>query len=110
MTRTGFSLRNVRTTLAAAGFAIAALASGAPAALAKGAYPPGWNVKTDLLPPTAYTYIPSHVGDLPYWADQKWPGNGNIPSRYSPDQCHWDWCRTMVQNRGTATAQVPQPK
>jgi hypothetical protein len=46
---------------------------------------------------------------MPYWADQEWP-TGRIPSRYTPDQCHWDWCRTMVQKPGTATAEMPQAK
>jgi hypothetical protein len=109
MTRTGFHLRNARATLAAAGVVIATFYIGTPAALAKDAYPPGWNVKTDVPPSTGSTWIGGYNGSQPYWSDQKWP-TGRIPSRYSPEQCRWEWCRTMVQKPGTATAQVPQVK
>jgi hypothetical protein len=110
MTRTSFHPRNVRITLTVAGAMIAALSIGTPAALAKDAYPPGWNVKTDVPPSTVYTWIPSYVGNLPYWADQDLFSRAKIPSRYSPDQCHWDWCKKTVQKPGTATAQMPQAK
>jgi hypothetical protein len=109
MARITFHLRNARTALTVAGLVVATLAIGTPATLAKDAYPPGWNVKTDVPPSTAYTWIGGYNSNMPYWADQEWP-TGRIPSRYTPDQCHWDWCRTMVRKLGTATAQVPRAK
>jgi uncharacterized protein YjiS (DUF1127 family) len=109
MTRTSFHPKNARTALAAAGVMITALSIGAAAALAKDTYPPAWNVKSDVPTSTTSTWIGGYNTNLPYWADHERP-DGHIPSRYSPNQCHWDWCKTMIQNPGTATAQVPQPK
>jgi hypothetical protein len=106
MMRTAFFLR---TGLAAAGVLIGVFSAGFPVAFAKDAYPPGWNVKSDVPPSTASTWIGGWHTNLPYWADQKWP-DGRIPSRYSTDQCHWDWCKAMVQKPATATAAVPQAK
>jgi hypothetical protein len=96
MTRSGFFLRHTRSTLAAVGLAIAALSNGAPEALAKDAYPSGWKVESDVLPATASTWIGGYNTNLPYWADHERP-DGRIPSRYSSDQCHWDWCKTATQ-------------
>ena len=109
MTRTGFCFRNGRLPLAAAGVLIGVFSGGAPTAFAKDAYPPGWNVKSDVSPSIASTWIGGWHTNLPYWADQKWP-DGRIPSRYTPDQCHWDWCKAMVQKPATATAVVPPAK
>jgi hypothetical protein len=80
MTHTCFRLRNPGMALAAAGVAIATIYSGAPAALAKDAYPPGWNVKTDVPPSTNYTWLGGYNTNLPYWADQTRP-TGRIPPR-----------------------------
>jgi hypothetical protein len=100
----GFFLRHARSTVAAAALAIAALSSGAPVALAKDAYPPGWNVTSDVPPSTASTWIGGYNTNLPYWADHERP-DGRIPSRYAPDQCHWNWCKTATQKPTMFTAE-----
>jgi hypothetical protein len=104
MTRSGFFLRHTRSAVAAAGLAIAALSSGAPSALAKDTYPPGWKVASEVLPATASTWIGGYNTNLPYWADHERP-DGRIPSRYASDQCHWNWCKTATQKPATSTAE-----
>lgn len=96
MARTGFHLGNAKAAVWAAGVAIAAFSMNAPAALAEDAYPPGWNVRSNVPPSATSTWIGGYNTNLPYWANQERP-TGHIPSRYSPDQCQWDWCRSMVQ-------------
>ena len=64
--------------LAAAVGVIATFYSGAPAAFAKDAYPPGWNVKTDVPPSTSYTWLGGYNTNLPQTRR-----TGRIPSR-----CH----------------------
>jgi hypothetical protein len=54
MTHTAFYLRNVHIGLAAAGVLIGVFSGGFPVASAKDAYPPGWNVKSDVAPSTAF--------------------------------------------------------
>jgi hypothetical protein len=96
MTRSSSFLRHTRSTVAAAGLAIAALSTSAPAALAKDAYPPGWKVASNVSPSTTSTWIGGYNTNLPYWADHERP-DGRIPSRYTSDQCRWDWCKTTTK-------------
>jgi hypothetical protein len=85
---------------------IGGIAVTASQALAEDTYPPGWNIESHV-PPSQYHFIPSWGDSKAYWANQHWPGDNG--SRYTPEQCHWDWCRSGVQKPATTTAQNPAP-
>jgi hypothetical protein len=96
------ALRKAWSTLATAGVLVGVLYATTPVAFAEDQYPPGWNTKTDVPWSKIYRTIPTWTDSKVYWADQKWPGD--IPSRYWPEQCHWDWCRIATHQRATTTA------
>jgi hypothetical protein len=88
------------------GVVIGGIVHTATVASAEDTYPPGWKVESKV-PPSQYHFIPSWGDSKAYWANQNWPGDN--PSRYPPNQCHWDWCRSAVEKPATATAQNRAP-